>query len=294
MNGQAAAGATAVGTSATVDERTVTVRDVELSVAEAGRGGRPLLLVHGFTGAKEDFSEWLEPLAARGWHAVAPDLRGHGASAQPAADDAYTFTLFAEDVVGLADAMGWDSFCLLGHSMGGMVAQVVATTWPSRVRALVLMDTGHGPVEGLDPDLVAAAVGIVRDQGMGALVAVMADRTSPLDTPAHQRLLAEKPGYAAFEERKMRASSPHLYCSMAVRFLDAADRLDDLRSLPATLPVLVMVGEQDAPFLAPSQRMAKAIAGAALVVIPDAGHSPQFENPDAWWTVLTGFLDRLS
>ena len=55
----------------------------------------------------------------------------------------------------------------------------------------------------------------------------------------------------------------------------------------------MLVGEQDAPFIAPSERMAKAIDGARLVVIPDAGHSPQFENPDAWWDALTSFLDEV-
>jgi 3-oxoadipate enol-lactonase len=55
----------------------------------------------------------------------------------------------------------------------------------------------------------------------------------------------------------------------------------------------VLVGEQDQPFLAPSDTMAATIPGAALVVIADAGHSPQFEAPDAWWGALTGFLDAL-
>ena len=62
-----------------------------VAVAEAGVGGRPLLLVHGFTGAKEDFTDWLDPLAELGWHAVAPDQRGHGESSQPADEAAYSF-----------------------------------------------------------------------------------------------------------------------------------------------------------------------------------------------------------
>ena len=69
-------------------ERQIDVGDVSLAVAESGAGQRPLLLVHGFTGAKEDFTPWLEPLAAAGWHAVAPDLRGHGVSSKPAAESA--------------------------------------------------------------------------------------------------------------------------------------------------------------------------------------------------------------
>ena len=55
-----------------------------------------------------------------------------------------------------------------------------------------------------------------------------------------------------------------------------------------------MVGEQDRGFLAHSERMAKAIPGARLEVIPDAGHCPQFEATDTWWSVLTSFLDGLA
>jgi len=69
------------------------------------------------------------------------------------------------------------------------------------------------------------------------------------------------------------------------------DRLDDLRSL--RMPALVLVGDGDRPFLKPSQRMAEAIPGATLAVIPDAGHSPQFESPDHWWKALTTFLATL-
>src|SRR5215470_20436004 len=94
-------------------ERLVDLGDVQLSVAEAGAGQRPLLLVHGFTGAKEDFTGWLDRLADLGWHAVAPDLRGHGASSKPAAESAYSFESMGDDLLRLADALGWDRFVLL-------------------------------------------------------------------------------------------------------------------------------------------------------------------------------------
>jgi pimeloyl-ACP methyl ester carboxylesterase len=59
------------------------------------------------------------------------------------------------------------------------------------------------------------------------------------------------------------------------------------------VPVLVIVGEQDQPFIGHSERMAKAIPAARLAVIPDAGHSPQFENTEAWWDALTSFLQEV-
>jgi 3-oxoadipate enol-lactonase len=276
-----------------VTDRQIDVGDVSLAIAESGAGQRPLLLVHGFTGAKEDFSPWLEPLAAAGWHAVAPDLRGHGLSSKPAAESAYSFELMADDVLRLADALGWGQFVLLGHSMGGMVVQFLAVTAPSRLDGLILMDTAHGPLTHLDPDLIQVAVSIVRGQGMDALAAVMAQRQGPLHTAAHQRLLDTRPGYAEFGERKLLATSPALYAAMAPAFLTTPDRLDGLRLLPASLPVLLIVGEQDQPFLGPSRRMAAAIACSTLAVIPDAGHSPQFENSDAWWHSLTCYLAGL-
>lgn len=271
-------------------QRQVDVGDVSLAIAESGAGQRPLLLVHGFTGAKEDFTPWLDPLAAAGWHAVAPDLRGHGLSSKPAMESAYSFELMADDMLGLADALGWERFVLLGHSMGGMVVQFMAVAAASRLAGLILMDTAHGPLLHLDLDLIQAAVSIVRGQGMTALAAVMAERQGPLHTQAHQRLLEQRPGYAEFGERKLLATSPALYVAMAPEFTRTPDRIDGLRQLPASLPVLIVVGEQDQPFLGPSRQMAAAMAGSTLAVIPDAGHSPQFENTDAWWTALTSYL----
>ena len=285
--------ASGVGTSRAMQERTIDLGTVELVIAESGPGERPFLLLHGFTGAKEDFTEWLDPLAKAGWHTVAPDHRGHGASSKPKEESAYSFEILADDAQALVDALGWDRYALLGHSMGGMVAQFLATKSPERLDALVLMDTGHGPVENLDPTMVEAAISIVRTQGIDALADILADHESPLDSAAHQRLLAEQPGYAEFEDHKFRATSPSLYVPMAASFVSAADRLDDLRRLPDSLPTLVIVGDQDQPFIGPSERMTEAIPDASLAVIPNAGHSPQFENPEAWWAVLSEFLGAL-
>jgi pimeloyl-ACP methyl ester carboxylesterase len=271
-------------------ERMVAVGDIHMSIGEAGAGQSPLLLVHGFTGAKEDFTPWLDRLAASGWHAVAPDLRGHGASAKPPDETAYSFEIMADDMLDLADALGWERFVLLGHSMGGMVAQFVASKAPARLDGLILMDTAHGPLRNLDPALVDAAVTIVRSQGMDALASILAERQGPLETAAHRRLIDEQAGYAEFCDRKLRATSPALYAAMAPAFLSSPDRLDNLRTLPESLPVLVIVGELDQPFLGPSKRMAVGVGQAVLEIIPDAGHCPQFENAEAWWRALSAFL----
>ena len=74
------------------------------------------------------------------------------------------------------------------------------------------------------------------------------------------------------------------------------DEMEDPREVvrrSVMCPLLVIVGEQDEPFVIASRLMADAIPGAELVTIPNAGHSPQFENPEAWIAALTGFLSAL-
>jgi pimeloyl-ACP methyl ester carboxylesterase len=281
-----------------VNERTVEVDGfggpVSLALAEAGAGGRPLLLLHGFTGAKEDFTDHLDPLGELGWHAVAPDQRGHGASDKPDDEAAYTIEAFTTDLLALFDVLGWERCVALGHSMGGMVVQTAILEAPERFDALILMDTSHRGLRA-DPELVALGVAIARGEGIAAVMAAQ-DALGPdqaLGTGPHQRLLETREGYKDFGARKMLASSPAMYAAM-LQTITSAEHIDRLPDLPRiSVPTLVLVGEEDKPFRKPSQRMADAIPDAELMVLPDGGHSPQFESPDLWWKALTGFLGRL-
>jgi pimeloyl-ACP methyl ester carboxylesterase len=264
-----------------------------LAVSSAGRADRArLLLVHGFGGAKEDFADWIDPLAGTGWEVVAYDQRGHGDSVCSGGEEAFSLQIFVDDLVALADALQWDRFVLLGHSMGGMVAQLVALAAPQRLAGLVLMDTSHGPPDGLDPDQIALGQQIVREGGMAALMEVQkALGPGPLDSPAHLRLLKERPGYQEFCDRKSLATSAAMWVSIVDEMLRQPDRLTGLRQL--ALPALVIVGEEDSGFLRQCQDMAEAIPGARLAVITGAGHSPQFESPDQWWKAVTAFLGEV-
>lgn len=265
---------------------------IEVSLLEAGVGGRPLLMIHGFTGAKEDFADHADQFAGDGWHVVAPDLRGHGASDQPAGLDAYTLKTFATDVLATADALGWDRFTLLGHSMGGMVVQVAALEAPERLIGLILMDTTHGPLGGIDPEGIELGKTVVAEGGMSLLVEAQRDRAGDLATPADQRLRETRPGYIEFGENKSRACSGDMWRAMIDEIVfTQPDRLADLAGLD--VPTLVIVGEQDQPFLAHADGLAATIPGAQRVTISEAGHSPQFENPDEWYGVLRNFLDGL-
>ena len=266
---------------------------VSLAIAEAGAGGRPLLLVHGFGAAKEDFTDALPALAARGWHAVAPDMRGHGESGGPADEGAYLLERLGEDLRALADRLAWSRFAVLGHSAGGMFVQEAMAPDPERVDALVLMDTWTGRFEGIEPELLELAVTISRTEGMGALQEAMdALGGGPLVTPAYNALDRARPDHDAFSRRKLAACVPAMYAALAQQLPEARDHRDMLRALD--VPALVLVGEQDKPFLDACAALADAIPGARHVVIPDAGHSPQFENPDAWWAELSSFLDDVA
>lgn len=267
----------------------VTVDDgTGLEVREAGHGPA-VLLVHGFGGAKEDFADHLDALGAH-FRVVTFDHRGHGESDGPSDAAAYSIDRLAADVIGVADAFGIDRFRLLGHSMGGMVAQRVARTHAQRVEALVLMDTAPGPIPGLDLDVVELGAAICRDEGKDVLKPLM-DEAATLETPSYLRLLRERPGYREFCDAKWEALSPVMWATLVV---EIAHREDQLASLAAVAcPTLVIVGAEDRPFLDASRSMAATIPGAELVVVPDAGHSPQFENAPAWFAAVDGFLRRI-
>src|SRR3712207_3054727 len=103
-----------------IDGRAVAYNEVD------GGDGVPLLAVHGFTGSKEDFSPVLEPLADNR-RVIAVDLPGHGNSEGPDDPAACTLAPTAAWVLRFADAVGLDEFHLLGHSIGGLIAQRVAS-----------------------------------------------------------------------------------------------------------------------------------------------------------------------
>jgi len=266
--------------------RITTDDGVELAVEVEG-DGPALLLVHGFGGAKEDFADHV-PALARDHTVVVFDHRGHGASDKPDDRDAYSLERLVADTLQVADACSLSTFRLLGHSMGGMVSRKVALQAPERVEALVMMDTSAGPIPGFDPSLMEMAADVALTRGKEALRELL-DLAPYLETPAYQRVVAQRPGYKEFEDKKWADLSSVMWGSLA---LALAHQSDDLPALSSSLrcPLLVLVGEQDTPFVHAAGLMTAAIPDADYALIPDAGHSPQFENPPAWFEALAEFL----
>jgi 3-oxoadipate enol-lactonase len=265
----------------------IAVDGIGLVVDQAGEGGRPLLLIHGFCGCRDDFTPVIPALVAAGWHVAAADNRGHGDSDQPSAEADYGVERFTADALGVADALGWDRFALLGHSLGGAVAQELVLRVPERVTSLVLMNTTPTAL-AVAPEQLAAAAAVVRADGLDRLIDLMNEHGDPLGSPAHERAAARIPGYRERGERNTRRCSGAMYA----RLMDEMAARHDASAALAGVgcPTLVVVGEEDQLMLGPSHRLAEVIPGARLVVIPAAGHSPQFETPEPFRAALLDFL----
>ena len=248
-----------------------------------------LLLLHGIGGAKEDFAHHLDALSRR-HRVVTFDHRGHGESDKPDDERAYSLDRLAVDTAQVADAHDLHDLRILGHSMGGMVMRRFLLAHPGRAHAVVFMDTSAGAPPGGDTELVAAASEIVRTGGLAALKQ-LSDELDLLGSAAHQRVLAERPGFSEYSDYKWHAQSPVMWTALMRDIVTQPDQLPELAGL--TVPSLGIVGEQDVMFLRPMDEIMATVPGAHLVVIPGAGHSPQFENPPAWIAAMLEFLDSL-
>jgi pimeloyl-ACP methyl ester carboxylesterase len=269
--------------------RITTDDGVGLAVEELG-SGPPFLMVHGFTGAKEDFADHA-PRFAEHSRVVLFDHRGHGASDKPDDADRYTLDRLVADTLAVADDLGLAQFTLLGHSMGGMVARRLVLAHPERVHSLVLMDTSPGMPPSIDPELAGFAADVALSDGMAVLREIL-DEADTLGSDADKRVRRERPGYEEFNARKWADVAPAAYAGLLRSMIHQPDQIAQMHTI--TCPTLVVVGEADQHFVPAARAMVDALPDARLVVVPDAGHSPQFESPDAYFAAIDGFLRRTS
>ena len=125
-----------------ITERTLAVNGVAMNLAEAG-SGPPVLLLHGFPDSWRLWRHQLPALAAAGYHAIAPDLRGYGNTTRPSEVDDYRMRTLVSDVVGLLDALDIDRAAVVGHDWGAGLSWAVAMSVPQRVSRLVPISVGH-------------------------------------------------------------------------------------------------------------------------------------------------------
>jgi pimeloyl-ACP methyl ester carboxylesterase len=256
--------------------------DIGIHFELHGQRGAPLVLVHGYTG---DASDWRHQVAAfAGTHRVlVMEHRGHGRSQAPTEPVAYTIERMTDDLEALIAHLGLERFHLVGHSMGGAIAQELALRSPGRLRSLTLEDTGPA-FEILRNPAVArvfeAGFRLAEAQGMGALAKLTGANAPPHKTP--QRIEEER-------ERLAKMSLPAFVGAWHAlsRWQGTRDRVQAL-----SLPTLVVYGELDAGIRAGSQWLAAAIPGAVLECIPEAGHAPQDERPKLFNATLARHLRR--
>ena len=250
-----------------------------------GSGDRPLVLVHGFTGSRDDFADVVADLADLG-RLVLVDQRGHGGSSNPGRG--YDFDQLVADLLAFFDAAGIARADLLGHSLGGMVALRFALAHPARVASLILMDTSARSI----PPIAAALsrmLDAVRRHGMERLVAGVGTMTLAGEDLDVARVEGED-RFRARARAKLEAMDPQAFLALVPALAEhpsIAGRLGDIRC-----PTTVLVGERDLPFLPTSDELVRGIADARLVVVPGAGHSAQKSGRAAWVAAVRAHVLR--
>lgn len=127
-----------------ITQRRVATSGIELNIAEQGDG--PLvLLLHGFPESWYSWRHQFAPLAAAGFHAVAPDMRGYGKSDRPAGISAYNQIEVVNDIIGLIPALGYETAVVIGHDWGAPTAWSTALHHPDRVTAVGALSVPFTP-----------------------------------------------------------------------------------------------------------------------------------------------------
>jgi 2-succinyl-6-hydroxy-2,4-cyclohexadiene-1-carboxylate synthase len=261
---------------------TTKVNGIDIYFERHGDAGEPLVLVHGYTG---DVSDWRHqiPEFSRTHRVLVMDHRGHGRSHAPADRAHYTIEAMADDVEALIDDVGFERYHLLGHSMGGCVAQEITLRSTPRLLSLTLHDTNYrfAGLNAAIANYIAMRHKVAEEQGMAAV----ADLPNPLPTPPH--MPAERK-----QEEKERLSRMSVDAFIGAWNALGAWRGVEDRAHEIDLPTMIIYGALDAPFAEPAKWFASKIANSIIEVVPEAGHSPQFERPDLFNAALRRHLDR--
>lgn len=133
-----------------VSLRYIESNGIRMRIAEAG-DGPVVLLAHGFPESWYSWRHQLTALAAAGFHAVAPDMRGYGHTDAPAQVEAYNINELAADMVGILDALGVEQAHMVGHDWGSPVASHTVVSYPQRFKSLTLMSVPYGPRSPISP-----------------------------------------------------------------------------------------------------------------------------------------------
>jgi 3-oxoadipate enol-lactonase len=242
--------------------------------------GQRVVLIHSLA---LDASVWSRVVPLLDAEVVTYDCRGHGRSGDGGTTE-FTTTLFADDLAGLLDELGWDSATVVGASMGGCVAQDFAIHHPHRTDGLGLVDTTawYGPDAR---QAWAARANTAVEKGLPELIPFQLTRWFGADFLAREQELADQLT-TIFVANDL--DSYVATCHM----LGAAD----LRAGLATVhkPAAVVVGEHDpATPVAMAEELVELLDGAPLTVIGGGRHLTPLEAPERVASVITELLSRV-
>jgi pimeloyl-ACP methyl ester carboxylesterase len=246
---------------------------------------RALVLLHAFPIGANMWEPQMRSIPA-GWRLITPDLRGFGGSTELDSVNALSMTDYADDAADLLDELGIARAVIGGCSMGGYAALAIYASRPELFQGLIIANSRAGADS---PEARA------NRRGMLALV----DREGPQGVAREMmpKLLGkttqeQKPDAEATVRRWIKQQSPAGIRGAIHRMMHRADSVPLLAQVK--VPALVITGEEDEIIpVEESRRMASAIPGATLVIIPGAGHLANLEQPDAFNAALNTFLASL-
>ncbi len=246
---------------------------IELDYEVTG-AGPAVLLSHGYSATRRMWDVQHRALEGR-WRVISWSMRGHGATESPSDPARYSADLTVADMRALLGHLGVARAVVGGLSLGGYVSLAFYLAHPEMVRALVICDSGPGyrSAEARDAWNRRAHERAADLEGRG--LEALAGRSREMLEAMREHRSAQGLAHAA---RGMLAQ-------------EGSRVIDGLAGI--RVPTLIVVGDRDQPFLAPSEYMAKKIPGARLEVIAGAGHASNLDQPEAFNRVLLDFLDSL-
>lgn len=241
-----------------------------------------LLFLHGVGGGRAAWDSQIPYFSALGHRAYAWDQPGYGGTSLI---DPYDLEQVAGALRRLIETLGGEPAVLVGHSMGGFIAQEACARFPQLVKALALCFTspsfGGGSQEFVDKFIAARIAPLDAGRSMAEIAAKL--------MPA-MRGSKSLPEGLAHAERVMGAIPPASY-RKAVQLLTTFDRRAQLPAI--AVPTLLVAGSDDS--VAPAnvmQRMAQRIPAAEFVLLEGCGHLGPMDQPDAFNEALRDFLER--
>ncbi|MGZ3874330.1 MAG: alpha/beta fold hydrolase [Mucilaginibacter sp.] len=248
--------------------------------------GEALLLVHGHPFDHTMWDPQVEAFSAH-YKVITPDLRGYGKSTLPTSTPA-RFEDYAADLLVLMDLLDIDSFHLGGLSQGGQIIMEVFRQAPSRVKSLIFADT----FAGLDtPEAKKArneTAARIEEEGIDFYA------EEAIYKMIRREHVTSQPAVAAHVMRMMKATSPK---GAATAMRARSERIDYLNVVLPTInvPTLVIVGREDefTP-VAKAEELQQNLQNCKLVIIEDAGHLPNLEQPHEFNQAVLDFLASIS